>query len=62
MDKGAGAVGKHIGRREGEPLMERHVTAVDDVTDDSAIDRLRVASGAVLEARTLPNSIEREFL
>ena len=57
MDKGASAVGKHIGHREGETFMERHVTTVDDVTDDSAIDRLRVASGTVLEARTLPNSI-----
>ena len=38
--------------------MERYVTAVDDMADDSTVDRLRVASGAVLEARTLPNCIE----
>lgn len=58
MDKGAGAVGKHIGFREGEALMERYVTAVDDVADDSPVDRLWVAYGAVLESCTFPNGIE----
>ena len=58
MDEGAGAVGKHIGRREREVIMERYVTAVDNMTDDSAVDRLRVTFGAVLESCTLPNCIE----
>ena len=58
MDECAGAVGKHIGRREGEVIMEQYVTAVDDVADDSAVDRLRVAFGAVLESCTLSNCIE----
>ena len=38
--------------------MERYVTAVDNMTDDSAVDRLRVTFGAVLESCTLPNCIE----
>ena len=58
MDEGAGAVGKHIGRREGEVIMERYVTAVDNVADDSAVNRLRVTFGTVLKSCTLPNCIE----